>query len=84
MRGPPIMIGTVFALALFTIFLIIKSEDGWKATLTIMFLMVLASISMTASILLIMLVLLKISFDQIDDINDVYNPPEGMIFSYKK
>ena len=85
MRGPPIMIGTVFALALFTIFLIIKSEDGLKATLTIMFLLVLASIFMAVSIVLIMLILLKLLFDLIDDINDVYNPPEGMFFfSYDK
>ena len=78
------MIGAIFAHALFTIFIIIKSQDGWKLVLPILFLLALASIFMVVSMVLIMLVVLKFLFDIIDVINDVYNPPEGMFFSYQK
>ena len=83
MLGPQITIGVIFALALFTIFVIIKSEDGWKGILPIIFLSALASIFMVVSMVLIMLVPLKILFDLIKVINDAYNPPEGMFFHIK-
>ena len=83
MDGPNFSIAAIYCLLLFTVFLISKSDGAWQKMLPYLTLMALSYAALIISVTLVLLVVLRISFDIIDQINGFNNPPEGMFFYIK-
>ena len=83
MDGPNFSIGAIYGLLLFTVFLILKSDGAWQKMLPYLTLMALAYTTLIIAVTLVLLVVLRIAFDIIDQINELNNQPEGMFFLHK-